>query len=106
MSFKNILAIILLALCVSGVFGYSYFEGRNKNKVPVISVIDNVLEVDGRLHPFEVKCKDNLNAYDMRGIRAFRETYGDAAGHGAIIYAGRDAYKIDEKTWAVPWTAT
>ena len=67
--------------------------------------VDNVLEVNGRLHPFEVKCKDNLNAYDMRGIRAFRETYGDAAGDGAIIYAGRNAYKLDEKTWAVPWTA-
>ena len=38
-------------------------------------------------------------------FRAFRETYGDTAGDGAIIYAGRNAYKLDEKTWAVPWTA-
>lgn len=67
--------------------------------------VDNVLEVDGRLHPFEVKCKDSLTAYDMRGIRAFRETYGDSVGSGAIIYAGRHAYKIDDKTWAVPWFA-
>ena len=65
--------------------------------------VDNVLEIDGRLHPFEVKCKDALNAYDMRGIRAFRETYGKAAASGAIIYAGREPYKLDDATWAIPW---
>ena len=65
--------------------------------------VDNVLEIDGRLHPFEVKCKDSLNAYDMRGIRAFRETYGTAASAGAIIYAGREAYKLGDDTWAIPW---
>lgn len=65
--------------------------------------VDNVLEIDGRLHPFEVKCKDSLNAYDMRGIRAFRETYGMSTAAGAIIYAGREAYKLDENTWAIPW---
>ena len=65
--------------------------------------VDNVIEVDGRLHPFVVKCKDHLNAYDMRGIHAFRETYGDRVGQGAIIYAGRDSYKLDDKTWAIPW---
>ena len=67
--------------------------------------VDNVIELDGRLHPFEVKCKDCLNAYDMRGIRAFRETYGDSVGSGAIIYAGREAYKIDDGIWAIPWSA-
>lgn len=67
--------------------------------------VDNVLEVDGKLHPFEVKCKDNLDKYDLRGIRAFRETYGDMASTGAIIYAGREAYKLDDQTWAVPWDA-
>ena len=65
--------------------------------------VDNVLEIDGRLHPFEVKCKDSLNAYDVRGIRAFRETYGTAAASGAIIYAGREPYKLDDATWAIPW---
>ena len=87
-------------------YGFAGAVGHYHWRTDAGAEVDNVLEVDGRLHPFEVKCKDNLNAYDMRGIRAFRETYGDAAGHGAIIYAGRDAYKIDEKTWAVPWTAT
>ena len=67
--------------------------------------VDNVLERDGRLHPFEAKCKDHLDAYDLRGIRAFRETYGDAAGDGAVVYAGRDVYRLDDRTLAVPWCA-
>ena len=65
--------------------------------------VDNVLEIDGRLHPFEVKCKDRLDKYDLRGMRAFRETYGEQASTGAVIYAGREAYMLDDMTWAVPW---
>ena len=86
-------------------FGFAGSVGHYHWRTDAGAEVDNVLEVDGRLHPFEVKCKDNLNAYDLRGIRAFRETYGDLAGDGAVIYAGRDVYKIDDKTWAVPWTA-
>ena len=63
-----------------------------------------MLEIDGRLHPFEVKCKDSLNAYDMRGIRAFRDTYGALAGTGAIVYAGSEVYKLDDDIWAIPWS--
>ena len=36
--------------------------------------------------PFEVKCKDWLDKYDLRGMRAFRETY-----------------MLDDMTWVVPW---
>lgn len=67
--------------------------------------IDNVLERDGILHPFEAKCKDHLDAYDLRGIKAFRETYGDAAGDGAIVYAGSEVYRLDGRTLAIPWNA-
>ena len=61
------------------------------------------MKYNTRLHPFEVKCKDSLNAYDMRGIRAFRETYGNSTATGAIIYAGSEVYKLDDDTWAIPW---
>jgi len=26
-----------------------------------------------------------------------------AAASGAIIYAGREPYKLDDATWAIPW---
>ena len=67
--------------------------------------IDNVLERDGILHPFEAKCKDHLGAYELRGIKAFRETYGDIAGDGAIVYAGSEIYRLDAHTLAIPWNA-
>ena len=53
----------------------------------------------------EAKCKDHLDAYDLRGMRALRETYGDAVGGGAILYAGRDLYRLDAHTLAIPWCA-
>ena len=65
--------------------------------------VDNVVEIDGHLHPFEVKCKDHLEPYDLRGVRAFRETYGDKAAAGAIVYAGRETYRLDDQTLAIPW---
>ena len=65
--------------------------------------MDNLLEYDGHLHPFEVKCKDHLDAYDLRGIKALRETYGDIVGDGAIIYAGQSVYRIADNMLAIPW---
>ena len=67
--------------------------------------VDNVIEYGGKLHPFEVKCKDHLNAYDLRGVKALRETYGDMVGDGAIIYAGREVYRLDDRMLAIPWNA-
>ena len=67
--------------------------------------VDNLLEFDGKLHPFEVKCKDHLDAYDLRGIKALRETYGDIVGDGAVIYGGRNAYRLSESLLAIPWNA-
>ena len=39
------------------------------------------------------------------GLRALRETYGDIVGDGAILYAGRDVYRFDANTPAIPWCA-
>ena len=67
--------------------------------------VDFVLERDGVLHPFEAKCTERLGAYDLRGIKAFRATYGDAVGEGGVIYAGREVYRLDEQMLAIPWCA-
>ncbi len=66
--------------------------------------VDLVLDRDGRLYPIEVKCKSNLTKHDTRGLRAFRETYGNAKiMTGLIIYAGSECYRVDENTIALPW---
>lgn len=67
--------------------------------------VDNVVEMNGLLHPIEVKCKDHLDPYDLRGIRAFRETYGEKVASGAIVYAGHETYNLDDQTLAIPWNA-
>ena len=66
--------------------------------------VDLILELDGRLYPIEMKCKTNLTKHDTRGLRAFRDTYGDdKVAPGIIIYAGHECYRLNETTTAVPW---
>lgn len=67
--------------------------------------VDIVLERDGKLFPIEVKCKSHPSGHDTRGLRAFRETYGtDRVGPGLVVHGGEDCWRLDENTWAVPWT--
>jgi predicted AAA+ superfamily ATPase len=65
--------------------------------------VDLVFEMDGKLYPVEIKAKSTVKGHDTRGIRAFRETYGERAQPGVIIYAGRDCYRINEHALAIPW---
>jgi predicted AAA+ superfamily ATPase len=68
--------------------------------------VDLVLERDGKLYPIEVKCSTKLSRRDTRGLRAFRETYGqDQVQPGLVIYAGNECYRLDDQTTAVPWNA-
>jgi predicted AAA+ superfamily ATPase len=68
--------------------------------------VDLVLEWDGKLYPIEVKCKTTVGKHDTRGLRAFRETYSSRqVMPGLIIYAGRECYRVDGSTIALPWNA-
>ncbi len=67
--------------------------------------VDLILEWRGSLYPVEIKCKTNLSARDLSGLKAFRETYsGDRVAPGLVIYAGTEVYKLDPNTLAIPWT--
>jgi predicted AAA+ superfamily ATPase len=65
--------------------------------------IDAVIDWNGIRYPVEVKCKTQLTGHDLRGINAFRETYG--AVPAVIVYAGEACRKLDELTIAMPWNA-
>jgi hypothetical protein len=68
--------------------------------------VDLILEMDGFLFPIEMKCKTTLTGHDTRGLRSFRETYGTRkVAPGIIVYAGRDCYRVDKYTVAVPWNS-
>lgn len=66
--------------------------------------VDLVLERDGRLFPVEAKAATSLSGHDTRGLRAFRETYGDArVAPAVIVFAGDRPYRVNPHTVAVPW---
>jgi len=67
--------------------------------------VDLIIEKDGFLYPIEIKSKSNLNAYDARGLKSFRDTYKNKCKHSLIIYAGKELYKISKNITAVPWNA-
>lgn len=68
--------------------------------------VDLILERDGQLYPIEIKCKTNLTAHDLSGLKAFRHTYPQARiMPGLLIYAGREVYRVDKDTIAIPWRA-
>jgi hypothetical protein len=68
--------------------------------------VDIILETNGKLYPIEVKSKSAVSAMDARGLKAFRETYGEKVANGIIIYTGKECYKINQNDYAVPWNAT
>lgn len=66
--------------------------------------VDLFLERGGRLYPIEIKCKTNLTKGDLRGPKAFRYTYANnEVMPGFVIYAGDQAYPIDEMPLTIPW---
>lgn len=66
--------------------------------------VDLIMELDGRLYPVEIKGKARLSGHDASGLRAFRQTYGQSlVGPGLVVYAGRECYRLDHDTIALPW---
>ena len=66
--------------------------------------VDLIMELNGRLYPVEVKGKTLLSGHDTSGLRAFRRTYGEGlVGPGLVIHAGRECYRLDRDTIALPW---
>lgn len=68
--------------------------------------VDLVFERGGKLYPIEMKSSSRLGSHDLSGMRALRATYPDReTAPGLVIYAGRDFFRLDDQTLAVPWFA-
>ena len=63
--------------------------------------IDLVMEMDGQLHPFEIKCAASP---DKKAVRAFPllEKSGKVTGAGGIICMTAKPFPIDEKNSMIP----
>jgi len=66
--------------------------------------VDLILERDGRLHPVEIKLGTNPGRSDLRGIRAFRETYPDLdIAPGLVICPASRPLRLARQEYAMPW---
>jgi len=66
--------------------------------------VDIILEIDGKFYPIEAKSTTRLGKNDIRGIKAFRDTYSTAhIMPGLVVYAGDKLFRIDDNTIAIPW---
>jgi predicted AAA+ superfamily ATPase len=66
--------------------------------------VDIIVELNGQFYPIEIKSTTTIKAQDVRGIKAFKETYPHLnIMTGVVIYAGKECYRIEEDIVAVPW---
>lgn len=65
-----------------------------------------ILDYNGCLYPIEFKCKTSISRQDLRGLKAFRESYPNAKmAPGVIIYTGDHALEVSENYFAIPWNS-
>ncbi|MDE0107782.1 MAG: ATP-binding protein [Bryobacterales bacterium] len=65
--------------------------------------VDFVLESDSRLLPIEVKAARSPGYSATRGIRAFRQEYGERCPGGLLLHGGEHTQWISDRVLAVPW---
>ena len=65
--------------------------------------VDFVVESDGWLLPIEVKAAPNPGYAATRGIRAFRQEYGERCIGGLLLHDGAQTQQISDRILAVPW---
>lgn len=65
--------------------------------------VDFVVESDGRLLPIEVKASRDPGYTATRGIRAFRQEYGERCPGGLLLHGGEQTQWMSDRILAVPW---
>ena len=64
---------------------------------------DLVIErVDGSIVAIEVKAASRVDRRDARGLRALRETLGDAFLAGVVVSSGEMSYRLEDRIWVIP----
>lgn len=74
-----------------------------ENKNGRTSEVDLVLEDDrGRLVAIEIKSSGAISSGHFKGIRTFKNHYGERFHRGFVIGTGEQAVAFDEDLWALP----
>ncbi len=74
-----------------------------ENKNGRTSEVDLVLQdTQGRLVAIEVKASSAISSSHFKGIRAFKNYYGERFHRGFVITTGEQAVAFDEDLWVLP----
>jgi predicted AAA+ superfamily ATPase len=66
--------------------------------------VDLILELNGVLHPIEIKAKSNPNRMDVRGFAAFRDCFPqETIGPGLLVCSIEEPRRLSEDAVAIPW---
>ena len=66
--------------------------------------VDLILELNGQLHPIEIKAKTNPSKRDTLGLRSFQETFPkENTGRGLVICGCEEPMQIAPEILAIPW---
>lgn len=89
---QNMAAILATSIPEAELFFWN-IQGRHE--------VDFVIRAGRKIIAVEVKAAGRWREKDLAGLRAFLKAHPDT--HAAIIaYNGTDAFRIDEKLWAIP----
>lgn len=64
--------------------------------------VDAIVEVDGRIHAFEVKLGRRPRSSDARHLAWLRDELGDHFASGHVVHTGGDTYPLADRLWALP----
>ncbi|MDE0578486.1 MAG: DUF4143 domain-containing protein [bacterium] len=81
----------------SGISNIGHWRTHDGHEVDFI-----VEHEDGMVTAFEVKAASRVSAKDSRGLRALRNSLGDAFNSGIILTTGELAYRLDDDIIVVP----
>ncbi|MDE2975890.1 MAG: DUF4143 domain-containing protein [Acidobacteriota bacterium] len=65
--------------------------------------VDFVIETGERLLAVEAKTTTNPGHRDTRGLRLFRDEYGERCAGGILLHAGDDTQSMADGVLAAPW---
>ncbi len=71
------------------------------------SEVGVIVEKDNTLYPIEIKGKTNITKNDLRGIKAFVETYSGSRdiAPAIVVYLGKEVVQLEQKIFAVPFNS-
>lgn len=81
---------------------YMYYYNGYDNSKHTQSEIDFIIDVNGKLYPIEIKMSANPNKGMANNFCLLEKATNKELSDGAIICMTKEAYKLDNKLYAIP----